>query len=278
MLPFIAALGQAGGIILDKIVLTRHRVEVRVFIPVLFLFLFLLTTLLFPWLGWISDEFLTLKYQLLFWLMILLAIVWNIFYYRGAKAEKVQEFELIIMAQPLVTVFLASIFLTNERSWPIIIAATIAGLTLILSRLRKEHLQFSREMWGLILAVFLMSLELIVIDLLLKIFSPVAIYCLRTGFLALFFYLYYRPRLKMISRLNYGLILLSAFLGVVQMVAKFYGFSEFGVIYTSLILTIAPVLVYIFSIFWLHEKLRARTILAALVILICIIYATIVSH
>lgn len=277
MFPLIAALTQAGGIIIDKITLTRQRVELKIFIPILFIFLFFLTAILFPWLGWISTDFLTWKYQILFWAMLTLAVVWNIFYYRGARAEKVRDFELVIMGQPLVTIMLASIILQNERNWPVVIAAIIAGIALFISRIQKEHLEFSPEMRGLVAAVVLMSIELILIDLLLAVFSPVALYAARTGVIALFFYLYYRPHLKLVAPHHYWLVAASAVLGVTQMVTKFYGFKEFGVIYTSLILIIAPILVYIISTIWLHERLKARTVIAAVVILGCILYATLVG-
>jgi len=278
MFPLIAALTQAGGIIIDKITLTRNRVELRVFIPIVFICLFFLTAVLFPWLGWISTDFTALKYQLLFWAMIVVAIAWNFFYYKGAQAEKVHDFELIIMGQPLVTILLASIFLANEQNWHIVIAAIVASVALIISRIQKEHVVMTPAMWGLVAAVVLMSVELILIDYLLKVLSPVALYAFRTGLITLFFLFFYHPRLKQVSPHHYGLMIASSVLGVVQMVSKFYGFTEFGVIYTSLILILAPVLVYIIATIWLHERLKIKQILAGLVILSCILYATILGQ
>jgi len=277
LFPLIAALTQAGGIIIDKITLTRSRVELRVFIPIVFICLFFLTAVMFPWLGWISADFLTPKYQLLFWAMIVVAIAWNFFYYKGAQAEKVHDFELIIMGQPLVTILLASIFLTNEQNWHIVIAAIVASVALIVSRIQKEHIVLTPAMWGLVAAVILMSIELILIDYLLKVLSPVSLYAFRTGIIALFFLSFYRPHLKQVSPHHYALMIASSALGVIQMVSKFYGFTEFGVIYTSLILILAPVLVYIIATIWLHEKLKIKQILAGLVILSCILYATILG-
>src|SRR3990167_7934392 len=104
MFAFIAAIAQAGGIIVDKIVLTRRRMEIHVFIPLLFLFLFILTGLLMPHLGKINYEIFQPYYLVIFLLMIGAAIIWNVFYYQGVQKEKVQEFELIIMFQPLLTI------------------------------------------------------------------------------------------------------------------------------------------------------------------------------
>lgn len=277
MFPFVSALTQAGGIILDKIILTRQRVEIRVFVPILFIFLFILSAILMPFLGWVHWELFTLKNIGLFIAMIGLAFFWNILYYRGAQAEKVHEFELIIMAQPLVTVLLAGALFVDERNWYVLIAAIIAACALFFAKFTREHISFSKEMWGLVWAVLLMSVELILIKLLLHILSPTALYAARTGLLAIAFYLYYRPHLKAVSRVHYAFIATSAALGTIQMITKFYGFETLGVVYTSLIIAIAPVLVYIASSMLLHERIKLRTIISGLVILGCIIFATIMS-
>lgn len=277
MFAFVAALTQAGGIIIDKITLTRQRVELKIFIPILFILLFFISAILWPWLGWISADFITVKYQILFWAMLSIAIVWNVFYYKGAQAEKVHDFELIVMGQPLVTILLASLILQNERNWPVVGAAIIAGVALIISRMSRQHLEVSAAMWGLVLAVVLMSIELIIIDLLLAVFSPVALYAVRTGVIALFFYFYYRPHLRLVAPHHYGMIAASAALGVIQMVTKFYGFQQFGVVYTSLILILAPILVYIISTIWMHERLKLRQLITGVVILACIVFATVMG-
>lgn len=278
MFPFIAAFAQVGGIIIDKITLTRRQVSVHVFVPILFLFLFLLTALLFPFLGEISTKFFETRYLLVFAGMLLTATIWNIFYYQGVQAEKVHEFELIVMFQPLLTILLATIFLKGERNLHIEIAATIAAIFLIVAHLKKAHLEMTLGGYKLVLAVVFMSIELILIKVLLEVFSPVAIYCVRTGILFIFFFLFYHPQIKKVANQNVGLILSSATLGTVQMVSKFYGFQQYGVVYTSLILIISPILVYIISTVLLHEKLKLRTVLSAIIILGCIIYASLAGE
>ena len=245
--------------------------------PILFLFLFLLTAILFPFFGKISIDILSWRYIILFSAMIATAIIWNIYYYRGLQAEKVQEFELIVMFQPLLTILLATIFLKGERNIHIEIAAFIAAVCLIVAHINKNHLTLSRGATQLVLAVVFMSVELIIIDVLLKVLSPVALYTIRTGILLIFFYLYMRPQISRVADSNIWLIFLTSAFGVAQMVSKFYGFEKYGVIYTSLILILAPILIYIISSIWLHEKLKPRMIISALVIIGCIVYATILG-
>lgn len=275
--PLISAISQVGGILVDKVTLTRRQVEVRVFIPILFLFLVLTTGILYPFLGKINPDFLKPTSLLLFAAMILCAIIWNFFYYRGAQLEKVHDYELIIMFQPLFTILLATIFLKGERNIHIIIASLVAAVFLIIAHIKKQHFSLTLGGWNLVGAVIFMSVELIIISQLLKVYSPVALYFVRTGILFLFFYFYYRPQVNKISNTNLWLIFASAALGTVQMVSKFYGFEAYGVVYTSLILIISPVLVYILSNIFLHERFKTRAVLSFVVILGCIIYATILG-
>lgn len=277
MFAFVAAISQAAGIIVDKIVLTRRRVETRVFIPILFLFLAFLTAILIPFLGYVSSDFFQVKYILFFLAMLVTAIIWNFFYYRGAQKEKVQEFELIIMFQPLMTILLAAIFIEKDVNIYLFIASILASIALILAHLKKMHFELSEYSWGLVIASFFISVEIIFQKILLEVFSPASLYFYRTAIIFIFFYIYYRPHIKQVSNINLWLIMLTSALGVVQMVTKFYGFDKFGVIYTSLVLIISPILVYILSTLLLRERLRARMIVSFLVILGCIVYATVLG-
>jgi len=274
---FVAAISQAAGIIVDKVILTRRRVETHVFIPILFLFLAFLTAILIPFLGYVSSDFFRAKYILCFLAMLVTAIIWNFFYYRGAQKEKVQEFELIIMFQPLMTILLAAIFIEKDVNIHLFIASILASIVLILAHLKKMHFELSEYSWGLVIASFFISVEIIFQKILLEVFSPASLYFWRTTIIFLFFYFYYRPHIKQISNTNLWLIMLTSALGVAQMVTKFYGFDQFGVIYTSLVLIISPILVYILSTVLLHERLRARMIVSFLVILGCIVYASVLG-
>lgn len=241
------------------------------------MFLALLTGVLVPYLGNVSIDFFQLKYILFFIAMLVVAITWNFFYYKGAQKEKVQEFELIIMFQPLMTILLAAIFVERNVNVHLFIASILASIALILAHLKKMHFQLSEYSWGLIIASFFISVEIIFQKILLEVFSPASLYFWRTAIIFIFFYIYYRPHLKQVSNTNVWLIFLTSALGVGQMITKFYGFDKYGVIYTSLILILSPILVYMLSTILLHEKLKARMVISLLVILGCIVYATVLG-
>ena len=271
----IASLGYAGGVVVDKIILSKYRVPLCRFVPLLFIWLAVITAIFVPLWGKIDlSQIATPKYILLFLGMILVAAVWNVFYYRGIQQEQVHEFELIMMLSPLITIIFAEIFLPAERSWPVFIAGTIASLTLIATRFRYHHLRISAATWQTILAMVLMSGESILIKNLLQVMSPVTLYFVRTTVIAIVFLIIYRPKIFDMARNAYALTIFSAIFGVVQMVLKFYGFASLGVIETTLILVLGPFLVYFFSTYYFKEKLFKRDVFAAAVVVACILYVT----
>lgn len=273
--PFLAALGTAFGIITDKINLSKYRVSLEIFIPVLFVFLCFITGLFMPFLGWVDVNLAySGPYLLVFGLMIATAVVWNFFYYSGMQKEKLYEFELIITLTPLITILFAGVLFPSERHWGVLIAGLVASLALILAHLHRNHLEFDQYSLGLVICVFLMALEIILQKILLAAWSPVSLYFFRTAIILAIFWLFYRPNLKNLSGKSFWLIVLTAGFGVVQMVLKFYGFRDLGVVYTTLIMLIAPIIVYFASFLIFKEQLKKRTIFAALIILVCIVYAT----
>ena len=272
---FIASIGYAGGVIVDKVILSRYKIPVKRFIPLLFIWLAIITAFLLPSFGLVHWQALwSYKYILLFLAMLAVAITWNSFYYRGIQEEEIHEFELIMMLSPLVTIILSEIFLPAERNLALFIAGTIASLVLIASRFRHHHLQITRNTGIVVSAMVLMSAESIIIKYLLDVFSPAALYFTRTLVMSVVFLILWRPKLLEMPAKCFAFTIISAVFGVVQMVLKFYGFVHLGVVETTIILVLGPFLVYFFSAFYFKENLKFRDIFAAIIVIATVIYIT----
>lgn len=270
---FIASLGYAGGIIADKFVLSKYRVPVMRFVPLLFLWLMAITAVFLPLWGSAHWSLLSeWRYLALFVLTIAVAVTWNIFYYQGIQKEDLHEFELIMLLSPLVTIMFAELFLPAERNTTVLIPGLIASFALIISRVRRHHLYIGKTAWRTILAMVLLSFESILIKNLLDVFSPVSLYFVRTLVIAVVFLCVYKPKLFAMQRGAYALVILSAIFGVVQMVLKYYGFAKLGVMETTLILVMGPFLVYIASSAFFKERMYKRDIAAGVVVILCILY------
>lgn len=272
---FIASIGYAGGIVVDKVILSRYKLPVKRFIPLLFIWLAIITAFLLPKFGVVDWQvFGTTKYLLLFFAMLVVAITWNSFYYRGIQEEEIHEFELIMLLSPLATIILSEIFLPSERNLELFIAGSIASLALVISRFRHHHLQITRNSGIIVAAMFLMSLESIIIKLLLDVFSPASLYFIRTAIMSIVFLILWRPKLFSMPKRCFVYVIISAIFGVIQMVLKFYGFQKLGVVETTIILVLGPFLVYFFSAFYFKENLKKRDIIAALIVIVAVIYVT----
>lgn len=272
---FIAAIGYAGGIVVDKVVLSQYRIPVRRFIPLLFIWLAVITAFLLPNFGVINWElFGQAHYLILFFLMVAVAISWNSLYYRGIQNEEIHEFELVMLLSPLFTIILSEIFLPSERNLELFIAGAVASVALIASRFRHHHLQIGKNSGIIFIAMVLMSGESIIIKMLLDVFSPAALYFARTAIMSVMFLLLWRPKLLAMPRRCFAYTIISAVFGVIQMVLKFYGFAKLGVVETTIILVLGPFLVYFFSAYYFKENLKTRDILAALVVIASVLYIT----
>lgn len=269
----VASLGYAGGVVADKFVLCKYKVPVMRLLPLQFIWLSIITAIfLTRWGSFDMGSLLEWKYIVLFVLMILIAVNWNILYSQGIQKEDLHEFELIMLLSPLVTIIFATIFLPAERNWSVFVPGIIATGALLATRFRAHHVRISKVAWRTLIAMVLMSLESIIIKELLGAFSPVALYFARTTIIAVVFLFMFKPKLLEMHRNAFALAILSAIFGVVQMVLKFYGFQSLGVIETTMILVLGPFLVYLAASMFFKEHIYKRDIFAAAVVVMCILY------
>lgn len=274
----LASIGYAGGVVVDKIILSLNRISTRIFIPLLFAFLAGITLIFVPFLGKLDFSKLTLWYAALFIAMLVVAVIWNIYYYEGLQKENLHEFELIMLFSPIATIIFAEAFLPSERNLGVFIAGLVASAAFLFSRLKSHHLAISKTAKGTILAMVLISFESVLIRLLLDVFSPVILYFLRTLVITAVFYIMYKPKLSTVPAKMIWATALSASFGVLQMVLKYYGFKSLGVIETTMILLLGPFLVYTFSYFYFQERFHyKKDIYCAIVVVLCILYTTLIK-
>ena len=64
---------------------------------------------------------------------------------------------------------------------------------------------------------------------------------------------------------------------VIYRVILYWGYLAYGVVFTTMLFILAPVFIYIFARIFLKEKIELRNIIAAMVIVICVILAIILK-
>ncbi len=274
----ISAFGSASGLILDKFILSRKKVPLRVYLPLSFIFLFAFSLILTPFYGYINWEVARLSNtMMLLFLMIVIAIAWNVLYAQSMQKEKLHEHELITMMTPLVTILLAAAFFPEEFDYRVFVLAVVASLALIFARTEKAHFKLDTVGYNLMLAVVLMATESIIMRELLFWYSPIALYTIRTLFITLFFAGFYKPKYQQVPVKTWWLISLSALFGFASMVGRLFAFNSLGIIHATLITSLAPMVVFFASWEILHERIRPRVVVGALVILVAVGWATVLS-
>lgn len=240
----------------------------------------IITSLPFLYFMWRVDPIaLGTKNIIIFALVILFSLIANMLLYYSMKWEKVTHLEPAKLTESLFVVLLAVIFSfifgTNlyERNLHIIIPAIIASIALILSHIKKHHLQFNKYLIAAILGSFFFALELVLSRLILDFYSPMSFYFIRCAAILLISILAFKPKLNTIKNKTKIHILIIGFIWVVYRVVLYYGYVHLGIVYTTLTIMLSPIFIYLFAHKFLKEKLEWRNIIAAAVIVACIIYA-----
>ncbi len=275
--PFIAALTYAAGTVVDKIALSKRNIQLRHYVPFLFLYLFFFSAIAAFFFGRVNwDLLISPQFLFLFLVMLVLAITWNIFYYESLRKEELNEFETILMFVPLVTIAFSWVFFPETWDLRVGLAGLVAAFALGWSHWDKHHLRLSHYSMNLIIAVVMMALENIVVTELLRdqVFSPVGLYALRTLILFGFFFAYYRPNVGKMNKSNLSIISLSGFLGAMYMIMRYVGYQKLGIPFTALVEVAAPMAVYAASATVLHERMKWKVVVSAAIVAVAIVYAT----
>jgi drug/metabolite transporter (DMT)-like permease len=257
----------------NKQLLSREKMNVSAFSAWIFIFLFLLSGILLPSLGFINLEYaFSVYYLFLFLVMILLASVWNYFFYNCLEKDSLVDFQVISVVQPLLTIALSMIVFSEERSEKIIIASIISGIALYLSHQSRWRIENFKVTIPLFFAILLAAIESLYHKELLAVYSPVTLYFVRTGFLALIFTIAGIREITHIKSIQLWKTIYIAIFAVATMILSFYGYQTVGIAQTQIIMLLYPIGATILSYYLFKEHIQKRKIIALAVIILCVIY------
>lgn len=280
LIPLLSALADAAGLIVAKVILTRRQISLRDHNPVTFLFVFVFSAALLPFFGPLNLAA-VLRPPALEYLaaIIVVGAGWNALYYLSVQKKKVNSSEGVINLMPLLTIGLVWIVFPAKFNPNIAMAAGVGALALMWGFWDKNHLAWDRYNAMMLAAMVLVAVENLLVGRALQrgLFSPVLLYTIRTFMIFIIFYAYSRPKMRRIKPVNLAWLAFASVLGVVTMILRFYGLRDSGIAYTGLILIVTPVAVYTASAVLLHERLKRRQIIATIILLGAILYATIAA-
>jgi drug/metabolite transporter (DMT)-like permease len=278
-IPFLGALALSIGTILERKVLKNKKISIKLYQTASF-FAIVLATLPFLYFFWKMDpDAFELTNILIFIGVIISAIAANLFVFYSLRWEKVTNLEPARILEPLFVILLAIIFSFfiegfSERNLKIIIPALIAAIALIFPHIKRNRLVFNKYFLAAIAGSFLFALELVLSRLILDFYSPITFYFLRCLSIFLLSLIFFRPSLKSLDNKSSLLIFITGAVWVIYRVAIYFGYLRYGIIFTTLVIMMGPIFIYILANRFLKEKLNWKNILSSVIIIACVIYAT----
>ena len=272
-IPFAGAISEAAGTILEKIVLRKRKINYKIYTVFSFLAIVLVSLPLLYFFWKLSPEAYETKNFIILLFVIATSIIANLLMFYSLKREKVTELEPLRLFQPLFVILLAFAIYSAERNFSILIVALIASGALIFSHLRKHHLQYNKYLIAALLASLFFAIELVASRAILPYYSGITFYFIRCAAILLITLAIFRPNPKNIDKKSGILILITGAIWVFYRVILYYGYLTYGVIFTTLLFILAPIFIYIFARIFLKEKLNWRNIIAAIIIVACVVYA-----
>jgi len=279
IVPVLGALALATGTILEKTVLRKKKINIKLYQTAIF-FAIVLAMVPFIYFFWKMDaQALELKNILIFSAVIVSSIIANLFIFYSLKWEKISKLQPARILEPLFVILLAilfSFFIGNglyDRNIKFIIPALIAALALIFSHIKKHHLSFNKYFIAAIIGSFFFALELVISRLILNFYSPITFYFLRCSTIFLLSLIIFRPKFKLLDKKSTWIILITGAIWAVYRIVIYWGYINLGIIFTTLMVMLGPIFIYLFAYKFLKEKLNWRNIIASIIIIACVLYA-----
>lgn len=280
LLPILAAVLQAASFTLDKVILSVRRVDFRAYTGMSFPLVFFITLIIFiifrpPF----SSE---LIYGEFFWWLlvsIILSVGSNILFYRALDQDKLNELETIGLLSAIPVVIFSGILFTDERNFFVLIPALAASTAIIWSHWKGGHFLIKKDTRPfLIFSLLIAPLSASASKVLLTAWHPISLELFRSGALAAIMSFLFVGKMQKIPDRAVLLLILTNILTTIAWILFFFSYQRSGIIYTMLLFSLQPLLVYFAAIFLLKEKLNHKKFIAFLVVLASIVVAQIFSQ
>lgn len=272
LFPILAAILQAGSFTLDKVVLSIRRVNFKTYTGVSFPLIFLITLVIF----FIFRP--SLSFDLLagnlWWLLLIsvgMTIVTNLIFYRALDDDKLGEIQTLDLLHAIPIIIFASIIFADERNFLVIVPALVASFAVIWSHWEHHHFKIAKHtlpflVWSLAAAPIGASIS----KILLANWNPVSLELVRSGAVALILGPLFVRYAQKISFKAFSLLLATNILTSIAWILFYFSYQRLGIIYTILVFSLQPLLIYLASVFFLKEPFHWKKATAFAIVLLSI--------
>lgn len=203
---------------------------------------------------------------------ILMTLVTNIMFYRALDDDKLEEIDTLHLLNVFPVILFTSLIFTEERNFFVIIPAVISSAAIAWSHWNRNHFRIAKHtlpylIWSLMMAPFGAPIT----KVLLETWNPISLELVRTGVLGLILALMFFKQVEKVSFHTFLMLVLTNILTAIAWILFYYSYQQSGVIFTILIFSIQPLLVYIASVVFLKERLNWKKALAFFIVLCSIV-------
>lgn len=280
LLPILAAFLQAGSFTLDKAVLSLKHVTYKTYTGISFPLMFLITLVIFV----IFRPPLTLALfsGSLLWLLIgssFITILSNLIFYRALDDDHLGEIQTIQLLQVIPIILFSSLIFADERNFYVLVPALVASLAVIWSHWGKHRFVIRKKTLAfLIWSLFAVPIGAVIVKILLESWNPITLELIRSGMVACVLGpLFFRKNTKC-SLKAFSFLLLTNVFTSIAWILYYFSYQRSGIIYTVLLFSIQPLLVYFASVFFLKERPQFKKIFAFAIVLLSIVVAQILRY
>lgn len=274
LFPLVGSVSQGTSFVIDKTILSMRHISFRTHIgvgfPIYWLMMlgafFIFRPTLFP-----STDIYHLG---LIALGIGISLATNIFYYRALDADELSGIEVIDLFRSIPIIIVSSILFADERNLTLFVAGLAASIAIIWSHWRNGHLAIRRRtlpflLWGMVTA----PASAAIAKVLLAIWHPVALFLIQDAVITFFAMYLYQKEFKKITPKLLGLLILSSALSVGGWILFGLSYQQLGVVHTTLLFSLQPLIVYFASLIILKEPHHWKKTAAFFVVLAAILLA-----
>src|SRR3989344_1226809 len=199
--PVLGALALAAGTILERLVLKKRKVDIKLYQVASFLAIVVSMLPLIYFFWRIDAPALEIKNIIDLLAVVLFSIFANLLVFYSMKWEKVTNLEPARVLEPLFVIILAIVFSffaegLYERNMKIIIPALVSGIVLVVTHFKKDRLEFNKYFIAAIAGSFFFALELVISRLILDFYSPISFFFLRSSSVFLLSWIIFKPRFE----------------------------------------------------------------------------------
>lgn len=273
--PFLASILQSASFILDKSILSIKKASREQYLglsfPLIAIFTFAIFLIFNPP---FNSQLFSAKYFFLLALSIIMSIASNLIFYSALKTDLLSEIQTIELLKELPLIIFSAIIFSDERNYFIIALSLISACSVIWSHWQKKGFGIAKKtlpllIWNLLANPF----RGIISKALLEIWNPISLQLIRDGTIGLIFFLIFFKDIKKMPKKAIPFLLLTNLLTSIAWIFYYYSYQSLGIIYTVLIFSLQPLIVYFAGLIFFKEKFSPKKLISFIIILIAIVLA-----